>query len=114
MEYKSIADAIAAAEKKRAEKAASEAATKKSQAARFGSGRSMGSTSGGRISPADAIDLRDDFDFAIESVDIARKSAAGDPAAVETTAVSLLMTKRQITRGKAVDLVKRAIDYLES
>ena len=113
MEYKSIADALAAAEKKRSEKAAAASTTKKSQAARFGTARSPGSKSGGSMSPADGVDLRDNFDFAIESVDRARTSMSHDPAAAETMAVSLLMEKRQLSRAKAANLVKQAIKYLD-
>ena len=112
MEYKSIADALAAAEKKRSEKAAAASATRKSQAPRFGTARSPGSKPGGSMSPADGVDLRDDFDFAIESVDGARRSMAHD-AAAETMAVSLLMEKRQLSRAKAANLVKQAIKYLD-
>lgn len=113
MEYKSIADALAAAEKQRAEKTAANLATKKSQAARFGSGGNPARSPGGSLSPADGVDLRDDFDFAIEAVDGARRSMAGNPASIEAAAVGLLMGRRQITRGKAVTLVKRAIEYLD-
>jgi hypothetical protein len=114
MEFKSIADALAAAEKQRAEKTAAALATKKSQAARFGTARSPGPAAKGSRSPADGIDLRDDFDFAIEAVDGARRSMASDPASVEAAAVGLLMGRRQLSRGKAVDLVRRAVKYLDS
>lgn len=111
-QYKTIAEFIAAAEKIRTEQAASTA--RKSQAANSGSVRSPGSPSGKAISPADAVDLRDDFDFAIESVETARRSASGDPTEMETMAVSLLMGKRQIPRAKAGDLIKRAVKYLDN
>ena len=113
MEYKSIADALAAAEKKRSEKAAAASATRKSQAPRFGTARSPGSKPGGSMSPADGVDLRDDLDFPIESVDRARRSMAPD-AAAGTMAVSPLIEKRQLSRAQAAHLVKQRSHYLAS
>ena len=57
-------------------------------------------------------DIRDDFDYALEFVETARKALPSDPAKAETMATSLLMAKRQIARAQAVDLVKRAVHYL--
>jgi len=116
--FKSIADALAAAEKQQAEKTAAALATRKSHVVRFGPARPAGAapdaTPAKAASPtANPADLRDDFDFAIEFAQTARMSLPRDPAKAETMAVNLLMAKRQIARDQAADLVKRAVRYLD-
>ena len=117
-EFKSIADALAAAEKKQAEKTAAALAARKSHVVRFGparpAGAAPGATPGKTASPAaNPADLRDDFDFAIEFAQTARMALPRDPAKAEMMAINLLMAKRQIARAQAADLVKRAAEYLD-
>jgi len=117
-EFKSIADALAAAEKKQADKTAATLAARKSHVTRFATPRTASTApaaSPAKNAPAatNPADLRDDLDFAIEAVEAARKASARDPVLSETMAANLLMAKRQMPRAKATDLVKRAAKYLD-
>lgn len=60
-----------------------------------------------------ADDLRDEFDFALEAVETARRSVGRDKAAVEKMAVSLLVAKTGLPRDEAPRYVRKAIQYLD-
>lgn len=119
--FKSIAEALAAAEKKRSE--ATAAAAKKGPW--FGSGTTgPGSrpvpaaraavTAAPMTKPTAKIDeLKDDFDYAIEALEMARKAMSRDAAAATTMATNILAAKRKLPRPKAADLIKRAANYLD-
>lgn len=101
--FTSIADVLAAARKKSRE----EAAKLKARALSAGTRAPPPSRTGSTTVPSPA-ELLDDFDYAIEAVETARKSIAHNPAAVEKAAVTILVAKRRLATGEATDLVKRA------
>lgn len=59
------------------------------------------------------IDIRDDFDFAIEVLETARIAMRNDRPGAEKMAANLLAGKRQIKRAEAQGLIARAVQYLD-
>jgi hypothetical protein len=133
---KSIAEVIAEAERQKAEtarRAAQEYAQRKQaavQAAAKGGapagGRPSAGTVNGRARTAAAAtpgtaapphnrtdDLRDEFDYALEAVETARKSLGRDTAAVEKMATNLLVAKAGVSREDAPRFIRKALQYLD-
>jgi hypothetical protein len=109
-DFTSIADVLAAAEKKSRE----EAAKLKLRMLSAGAANDGPVARASRTpAPAPSADLMDDFDYAIQAVDTARRSISHDPAAVEKAAVTILVAKRRIAAEEAADLIRRAIRYLD-
>jgi len=136
---KSIAEVIAEAEKQKAETArrvAKEYAQRRQAEAKAvadgvaearriisgaGGGKASGSAPAGgarAASPAPgpakkADGLRDEFDYALEAVETARKTLGRDPAAVEKMATNLLMARAGVSRADAPRFIRKAVQYLD-
>jgi hypothetical protein len=112
--FTSIADVMAAANEAAVKKARMEAERLKARslaaaprpAASGGPAPSAAKASG-------ADDVMDDFDYAIQAVQLARKSLPNKPAGVPKAATMILVAKRQIPSSDAAALVTRAIRYLD-
>ena len=59
------------------------------------------------------LDLRDDFDFAIEALETARIAMRSDRQGAEKMAARLLAGKRQLKRAEAQGLIAQAKKYLD-
>ncbi len=57
-------------------------------------------------------DLKDEFDYALEAVEMAKKSLGKDVAGIEKMAVNLLVAKTGVSRDDAPRFVRKAIQYL--
>jgi hypothetical protein len=122
--FQSIAEALAAAEKKKSAKPA--AVARKAPSPWFAGAPSTapGAAPAAKTpaakpaarpsTTANVADLRDDFDYAIEAVETARETMGRDKAKAEQMATNFLMAKRQMSRQQAADLVKRALRYIDS
>lgn len=116
--YKSIAEALAAAEKERARKAAV-SASRTGPWFRAGpsSAPAARTAAGGPPAPrsttSNIAELRDEFDDAIEAVETARKTMGSDRLGAERMATNVLMAKRRLSRSDAEALVKRAVRYID-
>ncbi len=65
-----------------------------------------------RIMPTE-LDLRDDFDFALEALETARIAMRGDQQGAQKMAANLLAGKRQLKRAEAQGLIAQATQYLD-
>ena len=68
---------------------------------------------GKAAAPQPADDLRDEFDYALEAVEAAKKSVGRNAAAIETMAVNLLIAKAGVSKTDAPRFIRKAIKYLE-
>jgi len=111
--FTSIADVMAAASEAAVKKARAEAERLKARAL----AASARPTAPGGPAPsapkASGDDVMDDFDYAIQAVQLARKSLPNKPAGVSKAATMILVAKRQIPSSDAAALVTRAIRYLD-
>ena len=58
-------------------------------------------------------DLRDDLDFAIEAIEKTREEMPDNQEVAEKMAVTVLSKKLLITRAKAEELIRHAVNYLD-
>jgi hypothetical protein len=109
--FSSIAELMAASEQAAVAKARNEAAKMKARAM-----APQPETPRTAAAPAAARsasnEMMDDFDYAIQAVEMARKSLPGNTAGVPKAAATILLAKRQISNAEATDLVDRAIRCL--
>lgn len=64
------------------------------------------------IMPND-LDLRDDFDFALEALETARIAMRSDKEGAAKMATNILAGKRQLKRAEAQGLIAQATKYLD-
>lgn len=108
--FTSIADVLAASARKSREEAA------KLRSRILAGGRNTASSAKSASSPTGRAgngELLDDFDHAIQAVQMARKSLPPDSISAEKAAVTILIAKRRLSGPDATDLVRRAIRYLD-
>jgi delta 1-pyrroline-5-carboxylate dehydrogenase len=115
--FNSIADLMAATEETKIKKAREEAQRLKAKimAAQAVEGAPASRPAPiAQPAPSDGNagdDIMDDFDFALQAVEMARKSLPGQSAEIAKTAATILMAKRQIGSDDAASLIERAIRY---
>ncbi|MPY68965.1 MAG: hypothetical protein GEU92_02645 [Alphaproteobacteria bacterium] len=111
--FTSIADVMAAANEAAVKRARMEGERLKARSLAPARPAAAGSATPSTAKASGADDVMDDFDYAIQAVQLARKSLPNKSAGVPKAAMTILVAKRQIPGSDAAALVTRAIRYLD-